>query len=76
MNTCETYNIINKKYNVIFNLKLDSFYDFLESLKESKQYYHCYCNLKNINIKDFDNEYIENINISLLMIQLKRCIML
>jgi hypothetical protein len=57
------YTINNKKYNVNFNLKLDSVYDFIQSLKESKQYYHDYCNLKNINIIDFDNEYIENINI-------------
>ena len=58
-----TYNIINKNYNVIFDLKLNSFFDFNESLKESKQCYHDYCNLTNINIKDFDNEYIDNINI-------------
>ena len=57
-----TYNIINKKYNVNFNLKLDSFYIFIQSLKESKKYYHDYCKLENININDFDNEYIDTIN--------------
>ena len=57
------YSINNKKYNVNFDLKLDSFYIFIESLKESRKYYHDYCNLENINIKDFDNEYIDNINI-------------
>ena len=31
-----TYNIINKKYNVNFDLKLDSFHIFIQSLKESK----------------------------------------
>ena len=56
------YNIINEKYNINFDLKLDTFYNFIESLKESKKYYYDYCNLKNINIKDFDNEYIDNIN--------------
>ena len=57
-----TYHIINEKYNINFDLKLDTFYNFIESLKESKKYYYDYCNLKNINIKDFDNEYIDNIN--------------
>ena len=59
----ETYNIINKKYNVIFDLKFDSFYNFFESLKESKKHYNEYCETNNINIKDFDKEYIDNINI-------------
>ena len=58
-----TYSVSNKKYNVNFDLKLCSFHDFIKSLKESKKYYHDYCNLENINIKDFDNEYIDNINI-------------
>ena len=65
------YNIINSKYNVTFDLKFDSFYNFIESLKESKKSYHKYLKksyhkyLKksNVNIKDFDNEYVENINI-------------
>ena len=57
------YNIINEKYNVNFDLKFDTFYNFIESLKESKKYYYDYYNLKNINIKDFDNEYIDHINI-------------
>ena len=57
------YNINNKKYNINFNLKLYSFYNFIEQLNVSKKYYHNHCNLKNINIKDFDNEYIKNINI-------------
>ena len=61
--TMSTYNIINKKYNVNFDLKLTSFNDFIEALKESKKYYHDYCNLENININDFDNEYIDIINI-------------
>ena len=56
------YSIANKKYNVNFDLKSDSFFDFIESLKESKKYYHDYCNIENINNKDFDNEYIDNIN--------------
>ena len=51
----------NKHHNVNFDLKFDSFYNFIESLKESKKYYHDYCNSENI--KDFDNEYIDNINI-------------
>jgi len=42
------YSIYNKKYNVNFDLKSDSFYDFIESLKESKKYYHDYCNLEDI----------------------------
>ena len=58
-----TYNVSNEEYNVNFDLKLNSFHDFIESLKKSKEYYYDYCNLKNINIKDFDNEYIDNINI-------------
>jgi len=57
------YSIDNKKYNVNFDLKLDSFFYFIEELKESKKYYHDYCNLENINTKDFDNEYIDTINI-------------
>jgi len=59
----EMYNFINKKYNVIFDLKFNSFYNFFESLKESKKHYNEYCETNNINIKDFDNEYIDNINI-------------
>ena len=59
----KTYNIINEKYNVNFNLNFDSFDNFIESLKESRKYYYNYCNLKNININDFDNYYIKNINI-------------
>ena len=58
-----TYNITNEKYKVNFDLKFDSFYNFIESLKESKKYYSDYCKNNNINIKDFDNEYIDNINI-------------
>jgi len=58
-----TYNVTNEKYNINFDLKFESFYNFIESLKESKKYYYDYCNLKNINIVEFDNEYIENINI-------------
>jgi hypothetical protein len=42
-------------------LKLYSFYNFIDLLKESTKYYSDYCNLKNINIIEFDNEY--NINI-------------
>ena len=56
------YRIINEKYKVNFDLKFDSFYNFIESLKESKQYYHDYCKNENINIIDFNNEYINNIN--------------
>ena len=51
----------DEHYDVNFDLKFDSFYNFIESLKESKKYYHDYCNSENI--KDFDNEYIDNINI-------------
>ena len=51
----------NKHQNVNFDLKFDSFYNFIESLKESKKYYHDYCNSENI--KDFDIEYIDTINI-------------
>ena len=57
------YHIINEKYNINFDLKFDTFYNFIDSLKESKKYYSDYCNLKNINIIKFDNEYIDNINI-------------
>jgi len=57
------YNINNKKYNINFNLKLYSFYFFILMNHFIKKYYHNHCNLKNINIKDFDNEYIKNINI-------------
>ena len=57
------YHINNEKYNININLKLDSFHIFIESLKESRKYYHDYCNLENININDFDNEYTDNINI-------------
>ena len=56
------YQYDNEKYNVNFDLKLVSFHDFIESLKESKKYYHDYCKLENINIKDFDNEYIDTIS--------------
>ena len=59
MNSQETYNF----NNVTFDLKFDSFYNFFESLKESKKYYYDYCKSNNINIKDFDIEYIDNINI-------------
>ena len=38
MTTFQSINIINKKYNVNFNLKLDSFYEFNEQLKESRKY--------------------------------------
>ena len=58
-----TYNVTNEKYNINFDLKFDSFYNFFESLKESKKYYYDYCKNNNINIVDFDNEYIDNINI-------------
>jgi len=57
------YHIINEKYNINFDLKLDTFYNFIESLKESKKYYYDYCKAENINIVEFDNEYIEHINI-------------
>jgi len=50
MTSLETYNIINKKYNITFNLKFDSFYNFFESLKESNKYYYDYCEKNNINI--------------------------
>jgi hypothetical protein len=50
------YQYDNEKYNVNFDLKLDSFHDFIETLKESRKYYYDYCNLENINIKDFNNE--------------------
>ena len=52
-----------KKYNVTFDLKFDSFYNFFESLKESKKYYYDYCEKNNINITDFNDEYVDNINI-------------
>jgi len=58
----KTYNVTNEKYKVNFDLKFDSFYNFIEQLKESKKYYSDYCKNNNINIKDFDNEYIDNIN--------------
>ena len=48
-----TYNIINEEYKVNFDLKFDSFYNFFESLKESKQYYHDYCKNENINFYHF-----------------------
>ena len=57
------YNVTNEQYNINFDLKFDTFYNFIESLKESKKYYYDYCKTKNINIIDFDNEYIEHINI-------------
>ena len=44
-------------------MKFDSFFEFIEQLKESKKYYSDYCKTKNINIIDFDNEYIDNLNI-------------
>ena len=47
------YSIDNKKYNVNFDLESDSFYGFIEALKESRKYYHDYCNLENININVF-----------------------
>ena len=56
------YSIGNKKYNINIDLKFDSFHIFIESLKESRKYYHDYCNSENINIEDFNNEYINNIN--------------
>ena len=55
--------IVNEKYNVKFELELNCFSHFFESLKKSKEYYHNYCNLQNINIIDFDNEYLDTINI-------------
>jgi len=58
----KTYNVTNEKYKVNFDLKFDSFFEFIESLKKSKKYYHDYCKNNNINIIDFDNEYINNIN--------------
>jgi len=60
MNIYRIINIFNSSINIY--LKLDSFHIFIESLKESRKYYYDYCNLNNINIKDFDNEYINNIN--------------
>ena len=57
------YHIINEEYNINFDLKFDTFYNFFDSLKESTKHYSDYCNLKNINIIDFDNEYIILINI-------------
>ena len=57
------YNVFNEKFNIEFNLKFDSFYNFIESLKESKKYYYDLCKKENISIIDFDNEYIDNINI-------------
>ena len=33
-----TYQIVNKKYNINFDLKLYSFYNFIDSLKESTKY--------------------------------------
>ena len=58
-----TYNVTNEKYNINFDLKFDTFYNFIDSLKESKIYYYDCYNLENINIVEFDNEYIGNINI-------------
>jgi hypothetical protein len=57
------YKIINEKYNINYDLKFDSFNNFLESLKDSKKYYHDYCTTKNISTRDFDTEYINTINI-------------
>ena len=56
------YNVTNEQYNINFDLKFDTFYNFIESLKESKKYYYDYCKAENINIVEFDNEYINNIN--------------
>jgi hypothetical protein len=57
------YHIVNEKYNINFDLKFDTFYNFFESLKESTKYYYDYCKAENINIVEFDNEYIDHINI-------------
>ena len=47
------YRIINEKYKVNCDLKFDSFYNFIESLKESKKYYYDYCKNENINFYHF-----------------------
>ena len=57
------HSVFNKKYDIQFDLKFDSFYNFIDSLKESKKYYYELCKKENINITDFDNEYVNNINI-------------
>ena len=57
------YYVINEKYNINFELKFDTFHNFFDSLKDSKKYYSDCCENENINIIEFNNEYIENINI-------------
>jgi len=55
--------IKNKKYNIEFNLNNDSFNNLIQSLNESKKYYHDYLLENNIDVKNFDDEYVKLINI-------------
>jgi hypothetical protein len=57
------YLVTNKKYNINFNLVLDTFDNFIESLKVSKNFYHSFCKSNNISIINFDHYYKENIYI-------------
>jgi len=55
--------ITNYKYDIEYELNFDSFNNFIQSIKESKKYYHDLCKKEEINIYDFDNQYIKNIDI-------------
>jgi len=57
------FTIKNNKYDINYNLNFISFSNFIQSLKESKKYYHDLCKKDNINIHDFDYQYVKNINI-------------
>ena len=57
------YNVNSAKYNVTFDLKFDSFYNFLESLREeSKKHYYDYCEKNNRSDDDDDDRYYKAIN--------------
>ncbi len=58
-----SYSVNNEENNINFIVDFDNFINFIKFLKESKKYYHDLCKTKNINIIDFDNEYIKNIDI-------------
>ena len=55
--------IKNHKYNIEYDIKFDTFSNFIQSLKESKKYFYDLCNKNNINTHNFDFQYIKNIDI-------------
>ena len=58
-----SFTIKNHKYNIEYDIKFDTFSNFIQSLKESKKYFYDLCNKNNINTHNFDFQYIKNIDI-------------